>query len=63
MANDNSKNKPDVHVFIQGDADNAPLIKVGAGWNHRTGGGLTVKLDALPTNGTLVLYPPRADSN
>ena len=28
MANDNSKNKPDVHVFIQGDADNAPLIKV-----------------------------------
>lgn len=34
--------------------------EVGAAW-HVSGEGISIKLDALPTDGSLVLFPNRAD--
>lgn len=44
---------------VTGDGENAIWIAVGAAWTTRNGEGYTVQLDALPTNGRLVLMPPR----
>ncbi len=56
-----STTAPDYAVFTQ-ITDTAPLVRIGAAWQHNKGKGLSVRLDALPVNGTLVLFPPRDES-
>ncbi len=54
--------KPDFYVYVQKD-DKAPLMRVGAAWNHSKGDGLNVVLTALPLDGRLTLFPPRPDDD
>ncbi len=54
--------KPDFYVYVQKD-DKAPLMRVGAAWNHNKGEGLNVVLTALPIDGRLTLFPPKADDD
>lgn len=52
--------KPDYEVFVsrKGSDDKTHYSRVGAAWNV-SNDGISVKLDALPTDGSLVLFPPR----
>jgi hypothetical protein len=51
--------KPDYEVFVsQEKGDKTFYHKVGAAWNVASGG-ISVKLHALPIDGSLVLFPPK----
>ena len=60
-AGKSSTTAPDYAVFTQ-ISDNVPLVRIGAAWKHNKGEGVSVRLDALPVNGTLVLFPPREEA-
>ena len=55
----NESKKPDLHAYVvTGPEDNQFYTKIGAAWkNKKNGYGL--RLDALPVNGEIVLFPPR----
>jgi hypothetical protein len=51
--------KPDYEVFIsQKNGDKNYYTKIGAAWNVAKDG-ISVKLTALPLDGSLVLFPPK----
>ena len=53
--------RPDLNVFVvTGQADRPYWTKVGGAWANRKGG-FSVDLSALPTNGKLVMLPPKED--
>lgn len=41
--------------------DNQPdfMLKIGAAWPHKSGKGFSVRLNALPIDGKLILLEPR----
>ncbi len=52
-------NKPDYDVFVsQKNGDKSFYTRVGAAW-HVANEGISIKLQALPVDGSLVLFPPR----
>ena len=53
---------PDYHVFVsrKGSDDKTHYSRVGAAWNVASDG-ISIKLDALPTDGSLVLFPPKEE--
>lgn len=55
-------NKPDFGVFVseKGRDNKAFYTRVGSAW-HVSNDGISVKLQALPIDGALVLFPPRDD--
>ena len=55
-------NGPKYHVFTseKGKDDKNYYTKVGAAWPLKDRDGLSIKLEALPVNGELVLFPPKA---
>lgn len=51
--------KPAYEVFVsQKNGDKNFYTKVGAAWNVASDG-ISIKLHALPTDGNLVLFPPK----
>lgn len=56
--------RPDYRVFISRPGkttdDKAFYTEVGAAWNVASDG-ISIKLHALPTDGNLVLFPPKAE--
>ena len=55
----NEKKKPDLHAFVvTGTAANPFYTRIGAAWINKVGG-YGLRLDALPVNGEIVLFPPR----
>jgi len=51
--------RPDYEVFVsQKNGDRTWYTKVGAAW-HVANDGLSIKLQALPIDGNLVLFPPK----
>ena len=51
--------KPDYEVFVsQKNGDKTYFTRVGAAWNVASDG-ISIKLQALPTDGSLVLFPPK----
>ena len=54
--------RPDYEVFIsqKGKDDKNFYTKVGAAWNVASNG-ISIKLTALPLDGSLVLFPPKTD--
>ncbi len=52
--------RPDYEVFIsqKGKDDKNFYTKVGAAWNVSKDG-ISIKLNALPLDGSLVLFPPK----
>lgn len=51
--------RPDYEVFIsQKNGDKNYYTKVGAAWNVSSDG-ISIKLTALPLDGSLVLFPPK----
>ncbi len=57
--------RPDLRAYtVRGEGDSAYWLPVGAAWSHNDGKGLTVRLEALPLDGKLVLRdeePPTDD--
>ncbi len=55
MSNENTK--PHLNAFVVKGTDEKPIfIKIGAAWQNRSGG-FQLYLDALPTDGKVVLLP------
>jgi hypothetical protein len=51
--------RPDYEVFVsEKNGDKIYYHKVGAAWNVASDG-ISVRLSALPIDGSLVLFPPR----
>lgn len=44
-----------VYSVKQGTGDQATWREIGAGWRHKDGEGITLKLDLMPLDGTLVV--------
>lgn len=54
--------KPDFEVFVSEKSGNDTFYtRIGAAWNVSKGG-ISIKLKALPLDGSLVLFPPKDDS-
>lgn len=56
--------KPDYEVFIsqKGKDNKNYYTRVGAAWQVASDG-ISIKLNALPVDGSLVLFPPKEDDN
>ena len=55
----NEKRKPDLNAYVvTGTAEKPFYTKIGAAWENKVGG-YGLKLDALPVNGEIVLFPPK----
>lgn len=53
--------KPDFRVFTSRESDGKNFYtEIGAAWAVKDGG-ISIKLQALPLDGSLVLFPPRED--
>ena len=54
--------RPDYSVYVsrKGADDKNVYTRVGAAWNV-SNDGISIKLDALPVDGSLILFPPRED--
>lgn len=54
--------KPDYEVFVseKNGEDKTYYTRIGAAWNVAKDG-ISVKLKALPLDGNIVLFPPKAD--
>jgi len=51
--------RPDYEVFIsQKNGDKNYYTKIGAAWNVASDG-ISIKLTALPIEGSLILFPPK----
>jgi hypothetical protein len=59
-----SGRRPDYRVFIsrpgKNEGDKSFFTEVGAAWNVANDG-ISIKLHALPTDGSLVLFPLKQD--
>ena len=55
-----SGKRPDYNVYVsrKGNDDKNHYTQVGSAWNVDKGG-ISVKLNALPVDGSLVLFPPK----
>jgi hypothetical protein len=58
-------NKPDFFAYgeKQLGSRRTALVRIGVGWQHEKGKGLTIQVDALPLNfdGRIVLLEPKPD--
>lgn len=55
--------RPDYEVFTsQKNGDNTFYTRVGAAWLVAKDG-ISIKLQALPLDGSLVLFPPKSDND
>jgi hypothetical protein len=53
--------KPNYKVFVSREVNGKTFYtEVGAAWNV-TGDGISIKLVALPLDGSLVLFPPKEE--
>jgi len=54
--------RPDYEVFTsrKGSDDKTYYTRLGAAWNV-SNDGISIKLDALPVSGELVMFPPKND--
>lgn len=56
-----ANHKPDYEVFVsRKSGEKTYYNRVGAAWSVANDG-ISIKLDALPTNGELVMFPPRSE--
>lgn len=55
-------NKPDYIAFVseKGKDDKNHYTRIGAGWKVASDG-ISLKLQALPVSGEIVLFPPREE--
>ena len=55
-----SKNTPDLIAYTTTkNGEKTFYHRIGAAWQHSKGDGLSLKLDAAPLDGNLVLFPPK----
>ncbi len=55
----NESKKPDLHAYVVTGPEDKPFYtKIGAAWKNKVNG-YGLRLDALPVNGEIVLFPPK----
>ena len=55
-----STTKPDLIAYTTTkNVEKTFYNRIGAAWQHSKGEGLSLKLDAAPLDGNIVLFPPR----
>ena len=54
------RSDPDLHAFtpVELSAGDTTFIRIGAAWRNKRDG-YNIRLNALPINGQIVLFPPR----
>jgi len=58
---DTTSKKPSHRAFVvTGEPDNRYWTEIGAQWAHDDGQGFTLRLNALPVSGEIVLRVPKA---
>lgn len=56
----NKNRKPDLNAYVVTGTEKKPFYtKIGGAWEHSKGGGYSLRLDALPVGGEIVLFPPK----
>ena len=60
----NNNRKPDLHVFATSKRGNDKTFytRIGSAWAIKSGG-FSIRLDALPVNPEMVLFPPKNGDN
>ena len=57
-----TKSKPAFALYsVQGDAEKSHWSRIGAAWAHRDGNGFSIKLDAIPLSGRIVMRSEDAE--
>ena len=52
-------NKPDLYAYTVTGSEEKPFFtRIGAAWKNKKGG-YGLRLEALPVNGEIVLFPPK----
>lgn len=52
-------NKPDLYAYTVTGSEEKPFFtRIGAAWKNKKGG-YGIRLEALPVNGEIVLFPPK----
>ena len=60
MTETNTNKAPTHHAYVvRGEGDEAFWKQIGVAWAHSDKKGITVKLDAFPVNGELVIRRPK----
>lgn len=56
-------NKPDYGIFVsRKNGDKVHYTRIGSAWSV-SNDGISLKFDALPTNGEAVLFPPKEEDD
>ena len=51
-----TQNQPTHRLYtVKGNGDVSKWLEIGAAWSNRDGNGFTLQLDALPTDGRIVM--------
>ena len=60
----NNNRKPDLHAYATSKRGNDKTFytRIGSAWAIKSGG-FSIRLDALPVNPEMVLFPPRNGDN
>lgn len=60
----NTNNRPQFKAFIKVEGKTkSTWIRVGSAFQIKDGKGLSVKLNALPTDGQIFLFEPKSETN
>ncbi|MCB1094685.1 MAG: hypothetical protein KDN22_03805 [Verrucomicrobiae bacterium] len=60
MTNETTKQPALIAYSVRESGDNSFYTRIGAAWSNKKGG-YGIRLDALPVNGEIVLFPPKED--
>jgi hypothetical protein len=62
MTNETTNQPALIAYSVRENGEKSFFTRIGAAWPNKTGG-YGIKLDALPVNGEIVLFPPKEDDN
>jgi hypothetical protein len=60
MTNETTKQPALIAYTVRESGEKSFYTRIGAAWAHKKGG-YSIRLDALPVNGEIVLFPPKED--
>ena len=62
MTNETTKQPALIAYSVRASGEKSFYTRIGAAWANKKGG-FGIRLDALPVNGEIVLFPPKEDTD
>lgn len=63
MTTETQSRQPTHRLYaVKGEGKNARWIEIGAAWSNQDGNGFSLKLDAIPVDGRIVMRAPKAEN-